>query len=76
MVVPTSEYNPSEERATIDRAKLRIIKVLRQLADAAQVSYILPTSLTNEYFRSEEEANLPPQEQGDENYAQALQENV
>lgn len=72
----TSVYNPSEAIATIDRSKLRIINILRQLAEAAQVSYVLPTSLTDEYFRFEDEANLPSEEQGDEKYAQALQENV
>jgi hypothetical protein len=72
----TSVFYTSEAIATIDRAKLRIIKALRELAVAAQVPYVRPASLNNEYFRIEEEASLPPEEQGDEKYAQALQENM
>jgi hypothetical protein len=45
----------------IDAAKLRIIKALRQLAVAAEISFPLPRSLTEEIFFTEDEANAPPE---------------
>jgi hypothetical protein len=44
----------------IDTAKLKIIAALLQLSKAANVSYILPASLTEELFRKREDADGGP----------------
>jgi hypothetical protein len=47
-------------KGQIDNAKLRIIAALLALRDLAQVSFVLPTSLTQEVFFTAEEASKQP----------------
>ncbi len=57
---PTSWYGP-DRVDTIDGAKLRIINALAKLSNAAQIPFVLPTTLTQESFWSKEDADKPPE---------------
>jgi hypothetical protein len=46
---------------TVDSAKLRILAALFVLAKQAKTELVLPSSVTEELFFTEEEANAPPQ---------------
>ena len=47
--------------ATVDGAKLRIISSLNALAGRAGIPIAMPSSITEELFFTEAEANSPPQ---------------
>ena len=49
-----------EELQSIDAAKLKIIAALLQLSKAANISYILPASLTEDVFFAREDADGAP----------------
>jgi len=44
----------------IDGSKLRIIRALNELAKAARLNFVVPISLTEEFFDSPEDAGKPP----------------
>lgn len=58
----TSNY--SGTAGTIDGAKLRIISSLGTLANTIDTPLVLPSSITEELFWSEEDANKPPEGPG------------
>jgi hypothetical protein len=56
------EYRRGGEiKDLVDAAKLRIIHLLGELADAAHISFVLPMSLTEDFFWSRQEADMPPE---------------
>ena len=54
-------WNFSGTAGTIDGAKLRIISSLGALASTIDTPLALPSSITEELFWSEEDANKPPE---------------
>jgi hypothetical protein len=45
----------------INSSKIRIVKALLELKKVAEISFVLPSSITEEVFFSEEDANAPPE---------------
>jgi len=54
-------WSYSGTAGTIDGGKLRIISSLSELAKAIDTPLALPSSITEELFFSEEDANKPPE---------------